>query len=242
MKDTAAIIVAGGKGLRFGGRVRKQYLLLKNRPILWWSSAAFEHSPSIFSIVLVVPPDDVVRVRAETRSWKIRKLTAVVPGGKTRADSVRQGLSALPSSGRYVAVHDAVRPLITPDTIERVIRAARRSGAALAAAPSTDTVKLSNRRGLVVSSPPRESVWLAQTPQIFERRLLERAHGLRRKNGHGPWTVDRKSVHGARFTDDSQLVERLGVRVQLVESPADNIKVTLPMDFVLAGKILEERS
>jgi 2-C-methyl-D-erythritol 4-phosphate cytidylyltransferase len=227
MKDTAAIIVAGGKGLRFGGRVRKQYLLLKSRPILWWSASAFERSPSVSSIVFVVPAEDVIRVCAATKSWKFKKLTAIVAGGKTRADSVRHGLYMLGSACHYVAVHDAVRPLVTPKTIERVIGAARQSRAALAATPSKDTVKLANARGQVVASPPRETVWLAQTPQIFERRLLERAHRAGR----------RKAV-----TDDSQLVERLGVRVTLVDSPADNIKVTLPIDYVLARKILEERS
>ena len=243
MKDTAAIIVAGGKGLRYGGPVRKQYLPLGGRPIVWWSLSAFERSPSIFSIVLVVPAGDVAKIRARTPGWKFKKLSAVVAGGRTRADSVRRGLSATPRSARYVAVHDAVRPLVRPKLIESVIDTARKAGAALAACPSKDTVKLANSRGLVIASPPRDTVWLAQTPQIFERRLLERAHRLRRNKGRGSWSVDRrsKSVHGARCTDDSQLVERLGVRVKLVESPPDNIKVTLPMDFVLARSILKGR-
>src|SRR5665213_1845541 len=96
MRDTAAIIVAGGKGLRYGGRVRKQYLLLNRRPILWWSMSAFERSPSIESITLVVPADDVSRLRAQARAWKFKKLWAVVAGGISRADSVRQGLLHLP--------------------------------------------------------------------------------------------------------------------------------------------------
>jgi len=227
MKDTAAIIVAGGKGLRFGGRVRKQYLLLNRRPILWWSLAAFDRSPSVLSITLVVPADDVARIRTWMQGWKFKKLVAVVSGGSTRADSVRQGLKAVPQNSRYIAVHDAVRPLVTPRMIEAVIAAARRHKAALAAAPSKDTVKIADARGRVVSSPPRDRVWLAQTPQIFERRLLERAHrrGLRR-------TV----------TDDAQLVERLGIRVKVVESFSENLKVTVPADVVLARHILEERS
>jgi len=157
----------------------------------------------------------------------MKKLIAVVSGGPTRAASVRRGLSSVPPGCRYVAVHDAVRPLARPALIESVVRAARKGGAALAACPSKDTVKLANARGMVVSSPPRETVWLAQTPQIFERRLLLRAH----KQG------ERLAV-----TDDAQLVERLGARVKLVESPSDNIKVTVPLDIVLARKILEERS
>jgi 2-C-methyl-D-erythritol 4-phosphate cytidylyltransferase len=227
MKDTAAIIVAGGKGLRYGGRVRKQYLLLHRKPILWWSLSAFERSPSVISITLVVPADDVRAVSAKAHTWGFRKLFAVVPGGATRADSVREGLERLPPESRYVAVHDAVRPLVTPAIIESVIRAARASKAALAACPSKDTVKLANTSDFVSASPKRETVWLAQTPQIFERRLLERANRAGRRQA---------------VTDDAQLVERLGVRVKLVKSPPENFKVTVPIDFMLARRILEERA
>ena len=228
MKDTAAIIVAGGKGLRFGaclpagrGAVRKQYLLLKGKPILWWSIQAFRSSPSIAEIILVVPKDDLKQLLGTVP--KVR----IVAGGATRADSVREGLRALSKNVRYAAVHDAVSPLIAPEVIEKVIAAARRYRAAIAAIPSKDTVKLANGDGCIHSTPPRETVWLAQTPQIFERKLLERAH---------------KSGRQKAVTDDAQLVERLGVRVKLVESSPENLKVTLPMDFVLARRTLEERS
>ena len=219
--------MAGGKGLRFGGRIRKQYLLLKGRPIVWWSLRAYEKSPSVRLMVLVAPADDIPRLHDKIRGWKFRKFFALVPGGVTRADSVRQGLSAVPESCRYVAVHDAVRPLIQPETIEKVILAARRSKAALAACPSKDTVKLANSGGYVRASPARQSVWMAQTPQVFERRLLLRANEKGRR---------------LAVTDDSQLVEKLGVRVKLVESPPENMKVTVPMDFILARHILQENA
>jgi 2-C-methyl-D-erythritol 4-phosphate cytidylyltransferase len=233
MKDTAAIIVAGGMGKRFsadlpaGRQVRKQYLLLKGRPMVWWSLSAFEHSPSISSMVLVVPSDDVSTVRTRIRGWKFKKIYAVVAGGSTRAESVRRGLAAIPYASRYVAVHDAVRPLVQPALIERVITAARKTRAALAACPSQETIKLADARGVVISSPPRDRVWMAHTPQIFERGLLERAHREGRRQ---------------RVTDDAQLVEKLGVRVKLVLSSPENIKVTLPMDYVMARKIVEDRS
>jgi 2-C-methyl-D-erythritol 4-phosphate cytidylyltransferase len=221
--DTAAIIVAGGKGLRFGGRVRKQYLLLKGKPLMWWSLRAFEKSPSIGAMILVAPADDVLRLAAQITAWRFRKFRNVVAGGASRSDSVRAGLSAVPVGLRFVAVHDAVRPLITSETIEKVIAAARRSKAALAATPSKDTVKLADSKGYVHATPDRTSVWLAQTPQVFERRLLERAHSVR---GSGS------------ATDDAMLVERLGVKVTLVESPADNIKITRPVDLELAKCIV----
>jgi len=225
--DTAAIIVAGGKGLRFGGRVRKQYILLNGKPIVWWSLWAFEKSRSVQSIILVVPAEDVSLLNAKAQTWKFRKLTAIVCGGETRADSVREGLRAVPDTCSYVAVHDAVRPLVMPETIERVIQAARRSKAALAACPSKDTVKLANGDGCIHSTPAREKVWLAQTPQAFEIKLLRRAHRMGGK---------------VKATDDAMLVERLGVKVRLVDTPADNMKITTPIDLMIARAVIGARS
>ncbi len=147
-------------------------------------------------------------------------------GGLTRADSVRQGLKAISGTIRWVAVHDAVRPLVRPELIEETLRQARRHRAAIAATPSQDTVKLANGDGCIHRTPPRETVWLAQTPQVFERSLLERAH-----------------AKGSRLkvTDDAQLVERLGVRVRLVEAPAENLKITRPIDLVVARTLLMGR-
>ncbi len=219
MKDTAAIIVAGGKGLRFGGRVRKQYLKLGAHPLYGWCVKAFQRAPSIAEIILVVPKEDLKTVR-------FSKNLRVVAGGSTRAESVRAGLRAISSQIAWVAVHDAARPLVSPPLIEKVIRVARKFQAAIAATPSKDTVKLSNGNGSIASTPPRHSVWLAQTPQIFERRLLERAH---------------RQGRNQTVTDDAQLVERLGVRVKLVPSPPENIKVTVPADFKIAKMILKSR-
>lgn len=225
--DAAAVIVAGGQGVRFGGKVRKQYLLLSGRPLLWWSLRAFEKSPSVASVVLVVPERDVSLMKRKVRTWKFKKLLRVVPGGITRADSVRQGLQAVPSSLKWVAVHDAVRPLVTPPLIEGVLRQARRHQAAIAACPSRDTVKIADSQGRIRSSPARETVWLAQTPQVFNRRLLHRAH---------------REGRTLQVTDDAQLVERLGVKVKLVASSAENLKVTLPIDLVLAKNIMAKNS
>jgi len=217
MKDAAAIIVAGGKGLRFGGRVRKQYLSLQGHPILWWSLRAFQKSPSIAEIILVVPAKDLKRLK---RLGAAR----VVAGGSTRAASVREGLKSVSPGIGWVAVHDAVRPLVSPELIERTLAEARRHQAAIAACPSKDTVKLADARGRIAESPPRERVWLAQTPQAFERKLLERAHRL---------------GHSLAATDDSQLVERLGVKVRLVEASPENLKITHPADLVVAQIILK---
>ncbi len=223
--DTTAIIVAGGKGLRYGGKVRKQYLLLHHHPILWWSISAFAQSASILTIIVVVPSGDLSKVGSQVKNWAFRKPVSIVAGGETRTDSVSNGLDVAPIDGRYVAVHDAVRPLVTPHVIETVIKAARQTNAALAAYPSKDTVKLADSKGFVKDSPHRETVWLAQTPQIFDRRLLERAYRQKSRAS----------------TDDAQLVERLGIKVKLVKSIPENIKVTVPMDFEMAKIVLKER-
>ena len=229
--DAAAIILGAGSGLRFGAclpagrvRVRKQYLRLNGRPLLWWSLAAFNACPSIGILILVAPDEDIPRLSRQARRWNFPKLKIVVAGGKERSDSVKEGLKALPSRYRWVAVHDGVRPLITPAQIDAVLHAARRHRAAIAAVPSRDTVKIANEKGFIAASPDRRTVWQAQTPQIFDRALLERAHRL-------PHAV----------TDDAQLVEKLGTRVKLVETSAENIKVTLPLDLKLAKLILTSR-
>jgi len=193
---------------------------------LWWSLTAFEKCPSVSSIVLVAPAGDLPVLRARARRWKIKKLKAVVSGGKTRADSVRAGLRAVGPEAAWIAVHDAVRPLVTVDVIEKTLAEARRFGAAIAAVPSKDTVKLSHPRGHVRATPERASVWLAQTPQVFARRLLEDAHRRGRRRA---------------VTDDAQLVERLGIRVRLVEASPENIKVTLPLDLVLAKALIKKQ-
>jgi 2-C-methyl-D-erythritol 4-phosphate cytidylyltransferase len=226
-RDAAAVIVAGGQGKRFGGRVRKQYLVLSGHPLLWWSLQAFDRSPSIGGMVLVVPQEDLSRIRRQIARWHLRKPVHVVRGGSARHDSVRQGLNSVPPGYRWIAVHDAVRPLITPEGIEAVMREARKHRAAIAATPSKDTVKLSRRNHTIQRTLPRSDIWLAQTPQIFQRDLLERAH--------------RRSVRQG-ITDDAQLVESLGVRIKLVETPAANLKVTVPSDLSMVQLILKGRT
>ncbi len=226
-KDCAAVIVAGGQGIRFGGKIRKQYLRLGRWPLVWWSLKAFERCPSVSAIVLVVPGSDLEKIRRRTKSWGFKKLTCLIAGGKTRADSVREGLRSMPAGPRWIAIHDAVRPLVTVQTIERVLKEARRYRAAIAASPSKDTVKLSDFRNRIRSTPSRDTVWLAQTPQIFERKLILKAH---------------HSGLNQVVTDDAELVEQLGVRVRLVESSGENVKVTRPLDLALARLVMGSRA
>src|SRR4051812_37028110 len=160
----AAVIVAGGQGQRFNAGLsgkpvdRKQYLSLAGHPVLWWSVSAFDSSPSIGLIVLVVPPEDRAMIKQQAAGWKMDKPVSVVAGGKTRADSVRQGLDAVPADFLWVSIHDAVRPLVSPALIESVLKEARSHRAAIAASPSKDTVKMATREQTIQRTLPREIV------------------------------------------------------------------------------------
>ncbi len=218
-------LVAAGRGRRFGaGGPPKQFRLLKGKPLFHWSLRALEDTPGVAAIALVVPADHRRRVERYVRNAGFRKVAAVVPGGGERAESVRAGLRALPGRCDIVLVHDAARALVDRGVVERVIRAARRTGAALAAWPVPDTVKegaARGRRTLVRRTVPRAGLWLAQTPQGFRREEA------------------RKFFHaGGVFTDDVQVLERAGRPVEIVLGSARNFKVTRAEDFELCRKIL----
>jgi len=180
----------------------------------------------VAEVVLAVHRGDVARAWALVRRYRCRKVRAVVVGGATRAASVYQGLQAVSPGIRVVAVHDAARPLVTPDVITRVIATAAREGAALAAAPMIPTTKLVDRGGRVVATLDRHRLWAAQTPQAFRRDLLETAY--RRLRGRARWQA----------TDESALVEQCGVRSRIVEDTPRNVKVTMPEDLRIAEALV----
>lgn len=223
----AAIIVAGGSGARLKAKVRKPFVRLAGRPMLAWTLRAFERAPGVGAVVLVAHPRDIAAARALARRWRCRKVAAVVAGGKTRMASVACGLRALPPGARWVAVHDAARPLVSPEVIARTLREARRWKAAIAAVPVVPTVKQA-KGAWVRRTLDRSTLWAVQTPQVFERKLLEKAH--RRANG------------GAPATDDAALVEKMGKRVRIVPGSHRNIKVTTPEDLVIAKALLKTPS
>lgn len=220
----AVIVTAAGVGKRFGGRVRKAFVRLRGRPLVLWSLKACEASPAVSEVVLTVHPADVGRAWVLVRRHACRKVQAIVPGGATRADSVRQGLRAVSPAVKVVAVHDAARPLVTPELLGRVIAAAAKDGAALAAVPMVPTTKLVDRRGRVVTTLDRRRLWAAQTPQAFRRDLLETAY---RRTGR----------RASRATDESMLVEWQGIRSRIVEDTSRNMKVTTPEDLRIAGEL-----
>ena len=217
------IIVAAGRSERMGG-VDKLYAELMGRPLLAWTLRAFKTCEAIEGVVLVAAPQALDRARAFVREWRFDEVINVVPGGDTRQQSVRAGLEALEGAA-IVAVHDGARPLVTPDLIAQGVTLAREHGAALCATAARDTIKqVEGDPPAVRTTIDRSDVWLAQTPQVFARDLLLRAH-----------------AQPMAATDDAALVEALGHEVRVYEGGAWNMKVTSAEDLVVAEALLRAR-
>ncbi len=220
-----AIIVAAGRSERMGG-ADKVFTPLAGRPLIAWTIAAFQKCDAIDAIIVVAAPGAVERMRALVSSWRFTKVRDVVAGGDARQDSVRAGLDAAEGAA-YVAVHDGARPLITPDQIAACVALARSHGAAACAAPARDTIKEVDpgEPPAIARTHARARAWLAQTPQVFARELLARAHAA----ANGP------------ATDDAALVEAIGERVVICEAPYWNLKITTTEDLTLAEALIRRR-
>ena len=221
-----AIVVAAGKGTRLGGDQPKQFLELCGVPIIIHTLRQFERCAEINEIIVVVPAESTAAFSSLAEKFAVRKLSRVVAGGATRAQSVRSGLNAI-GDAEIVAVHDGVRPFVTPDEIDRVVAAARAIGAAILVAPVADTIK-AVENGRVKGTRPRINLRRALTPQCFRYDLLKRAYDQ----------VAEIEAAGIDVTDDSSLVERLGIEIVAVEGSAQNIKITREEDLVFAEAIL----
>ena len=228
-RKVGVVVPAAGQGRRMGTNRNKQFFELDGTPILLRTLESFQCSPTITTIVLAVSSEEMTTVQSLVRGAGISKVSVVVAGGEERQDSVWNGIEALKNQNvEYVLVHDAVRPFIDQELIERVLNAAVRFGAAVPALRVKETVKRVDPEGIVRETVAREHLWLAQTPQAFEFQLLYRAY---------------RQSQSDNFvgTDDASLVERLGERVCIVEGSSDNIKITTPEDLDLARSILRKR-
>ena len=225
--STSAIIVAAGKSTRMGSKGSKNLLLVAGKPVLAHTLLSFQNTPDISEIVVVARAEDIGAVRELAAAHGITKLSAVTPGGASRAESVKLGFDRIDPKAKYVAIHDGARCLITPDEITKVTRAAYRHRAATAATPVVDTVKLATKSGFVESTADRDRVMLAQTPQVFHTDLYRAALA----------TV--KSIE--LLTDDNQLIERIGHPVKLVRLGKTNLKITHPEDVAWAEFIIRQR-
>lgn len=221
-----ALIVAGGKGIRFGGNMPKQYALLAGVPILVRTLRVFDECDCVDRLVVAVPPEDVDFVgHSMLASGALRKSVAVVAGGARRQDSVCNGLAAVPSEAAVVVIHDAVRPLVTCAAISACVESARQHGACILAWPVWDTLKRVSSAGCIEATLPRDDVWMAQTPQAFRSVVIRTAH-------------ERARREQLPATDDASLVERMGTAVHVLPGSLRNLKITTAEDLALAEALL----
>lgn len=225
---TLAIIPAGGAGRRMGGDVPKQFLPLAGIPVLVHTLRAFQRSPLIDEIFLVVPEADIPVVSRDiVDEYGLSKVTSVLAGGVERQHSVGNALLQVRDDHGIVLVHDGVRPFVTGEVIRRAVEAAREHGAAAVGLPVRDTVKAVSAAGVVMKTVDREGLWLTQTPQAFHRQVIRAAY-------------EKAARDGFSGTDDCSLVERMGVSVRMIPGDHDNFKMTTPEDLAL-GEIIIRR-
>ncbi len=215
-----AIIPAAGVGVRMGSGTPKQFLSLDGVPIFVHTLRKFAASDAIDQIFLCLRPEGMDRARKDVDRERFRKEVRLVAGGATRQETVARALAESPPDAEVIVVHDAVRPFIELDVIQRVVEAARKNGAAILGIPSVDSVKQVERQ-TILGTIPRERIVLAQTPQAFRAKLLREAFASAAADG----------FHG---NDESSLVERLGHSVTVLMGSDRNIKITKPSDLPLA--------
>ena len=224
LKRCGAVIVAAGSASRMGG-IDKVMAPLRGEPVILRTVRAFQETDAIREIVIVTREDLIMPVSDLCAG--LDKVKAVVVGGGSRQESVWLGLNALSKGMELAAIQDGARPLVTPALIDRTVRAAHSYGAAAPAIPVKDTIKV-EKSGLIESTPDRSTLRAVQTPQVFDFDLLRGA-------------LQKARNDGAEVTDDCSAVERLGMKIRLVEGEERNLKVTTPLDLKIADLLLEEK-
>ena len=226
-ENLALIVPAAGSGKRLGTELPKPYLIVNGKTILQHTLENFIGVSGLTEVV--ISTSEAYRERSEKIINELfpKLQTKVVLGGKERQDSILNAINALSAEIGFVAIHDAVRPLIETEHIRKCFQEAKISGAAIVAVPAKDTVKVSGKDGFVTGTPDRNMLWHAQTPQIFEIELLKKAYSNARK----------KNIFG---TDDSFLVEQVGGNVGLIEGSWRNFKITYPLDLEFAEYLLKK--
>lgn len=218
----AAVIPCAGIGSRLGLRSGKSFATLGGRALASYAIAAMNRSPSIDAIVIAAEETRIDRFRSLVKRFRFQKVIAVVKGGKSRFESVRNCMGIIGRDFDLVLIHDGARPLVDEKTISQCVAAARKFGAAVACVPETDTVKRAKRGGFIGETLNRKIIFRAQTPQAFRRKLAARIY----------------KMPGCGATDDSSLAERLGRRVKIVSGSYRNIKITTKEDLKIAEALL----
>ena len=222
----SAVVLAAGSSVRMGSD--KILARLGELPVLARTLRPFQESEWIREIVVVTSAEKLMEVTELCREYNIGKVSKVVTGGKTRAESALTGVSEVSSHADLIAIHDGARPLVTEDLIRRTVEAAAKRYAAVPAIRSTDTLKTAGDDGAIIGSVDRATTWRIQTPQVFKADLIKGA-------------LTKAMKQGLPLTDDSSAMDVLGVTTYIVEGDEENIKLTKPLDLLLAETILRER-
>lgn len=223
--NVSGIIVAAGSSSRMGG-INKQLELIDGMPVVVKSALALDNCHSINEIIIATRAEDIDLVSNLCMDFGVGKLSGVVAGGDTRMESVRNAISAIDKDSQYIAIHDGARPLVTSEDIERVIADAKKHGAAALGVPVKDTIKQVSKKGFIEDTPPRQSLFAAQTPQVFKLSLYLEAMEYSTKD----------------ITDDCQLIENMGETVFITNGSYSNIKLTTPEDFQIGKALIGEIS
>lgn len=221
--DTSVVIVCAGNSTRMQG-VNKILLPLGDRLVIGVTMSAFQNCESVREIVIVAREQDIPEIKAEAERIGITKLAACTTGGATRQESVINGIRCISKETEMVAIHDGARPLVKPEHIEKAIKDARIFGGGTLGVPVKDTIKTVDD-GIITDTPPRSSLYITQTPQVFKRKLYFEG-------------IDFALEHNLDFTDDCQLVEAIGGKVYMTVGDYTNIKITTPEDIKLAEVML----
>lgn len=222
----SAVILAAGSSVRMGND--KILAKLGEVPVLARTLRPFQDCDAVNEIVVVTSLDKLNEVTELCREYNIGKVSKVVTGGKTRAESALTGVSEVNAKASLIAIHDGARPLVTDDLIRRTVEMAVKKHAAVPAIRSTDTLKSAGEDGAIIGTVDRETTWRIQTPQVFKAELIKGA-------------LTKAMKQGLALTDDSSAMEILGVTTYLVEGDEENIKLTKPLDLLLAAAILRDR-
>lgn len=211
-----------------GSNRNKLLLQVRSQPIIAWTLLAAQAASKISWIGIISQPTDWPDFKAILTDLKLTKPVELIPGGSTRQESVYNGLQALPANAEQVLIHDGARCLVTPDLFNSCAQAISQCPGLIAAVPVKDTIKVVDGQGIIQSTPDRQQLWAAQTPQGFDVKLLKQCHAEGVRQG---WEV----------TDDAALFERCGIQVRIVEGEETNLKVTTPQDLAIAEFILTSR-
>lgn len=231
MEKNVAIVLCAGRGTRMNSEVQKQYLLIKGKPVVFYSLYAFEKCPFIDEIVLVTGKEEIDYCRQEiVEKYGLKKVKSIVAGGKERYHSVFEGLKAIESCD-YVYIHDGARPFIDQELLQRACDSVHIHKACVVGMPVKDTIKIISPDSFAEHTPDRSTLWMVQTPQVFQYHLVLEAYKNIMQNP------------GVQVTDDAMVVEKMGqTKIKLVEGSYKNIKITTPEDLEIAEIFLKDNA